>query len=161
MNQIKRLTRYLRAKNALKYIRQDETVLDLGAGDQYIKKYLPYYTGLDIKDGFNIEKDMEQLKSNSYDVVIALAVIEHINNWRNMLKNCCRIARKRVILTTPFRKAEKFIVLYSPHVVHEHVQYFTRETFLEEGYYPSAYELFALNMNQLIVIDTDGDKHGV
>ena len=83
-----------------------KTIVDLGAGDKFLQqplkncgaKYLP----LDIDDiDFNFDKF--PLQSGSVDVVISLAVIEHIKNIDNYLNEIMRILVKggAVYLTTP------------------------------------------------------------
>jgi SAM-dependent methyltransferase len=78
-----------------KYLR----ILDVGCGDAYIAKYLlnrinfTRYDGIDInlskyqinemsdlKNGINFHDNLEKIKFKSYDLILLLDVIEHIDN---------------------------------------------------------------------------------
>ena len=52
-----------------------------------------------------IQADADKLpfKNNSFDVIVATAVIEHVPNPEKMLFECCRVLKKKgiVIITTP------------------------------------------------------------
>ena len=60
-------------------------------------KYLKFL----IKDAKN-----SNLKDNSFDIVHSNAVIEHVGNFneqKKFLKECIRISKKQIFITTPYR----------------------------------------------------------
>lgn len=85
---------------------QGDSILDLGCADQHVKKPLEkhgiQYTGLDIED-LNFETDTLPIQDNSIDVVMSLAVIEHIQNPELFLSEIYRVLKPGgfVYLSTP------------------------------------------------------------
>lgn len=88
------------------------TVLDFGCGNMQISKCIHdqlngeiKLTGSDIID-YNITdfdfflslEDKIPLKDNSFDCVIAVFTLHHTSDPRKMLKECIRVAKKKVIL---------------------------------------------------------------
>lgn len=71
-----------------------QSALDLGCGDKFLEHPLRQrsvaYTGLDIKD---CDFDNEDLpfEDNSFDMIISLAVIEHLANPIRVITNCHRV----------------------------------------------------------------------
>jgi len=63
-------------------------VLDLGCGDQLIKKPFEknnfFYRGLDIQD-LDIEKDNFPIEDNSIDIIISVGLIEALKTTENIL----------------------------------------------------------------------------
>jgi 2-polyprenyl-3-methyl-5-hydroxy-6-metoxy-1,4-benzoquinol methylase len=86
-------------KNGLK-------VLDVGSGDKFLK--VPFekknflYQGLDI-DIIDFNNDQFPFTDNSFDIVVSLAVIEHIKNIDNFLNEINRILKKGgfIFFSTP------------------------------------------------------------
>jgi 2-polyprenyl-3-methyl-5-hydroxy-6-metoxy-1,4-benzoquinol methylase len=86
-------------KNGLK-------VLDVGSGDKFLKvpfekkKFL--YQGIDI-DIIDFNNDQFPFTDNSFDIVVSLAVIEHIKNIDNFLNEINRILKKGgfIFFSTP------------------------------------------------------------
>jgi ubiquinone/menaquinone biosynthesis C-methylase UbiE len=58
---------------------------------------------------------LSQFGENSVDNVVAMEVVEHVHDVRQALSELCRVARKRVILTVPFREK-----IYSAVCLHCH-----------------------------------------
>ena len=83
-----------------------KTLVDLGAGDQHTKKSIEdrgiQYIGLDI-DALNFETDFFPLEDNSADIVISLAVLEHLNDPSIFLKEIYRVLKPGglIYLSTP------------------------------------------------------------
>lgn len=102
-----------------KEINPDDTVLDLGCGNYTTIEGLicKSYLGLDvwlpyldvIKETqnviqFNLETDhLERFPDKSYDIVICLDVLEHLDlkTADNTLRHMKRITRKKAIIFTP------------------------------------------------------------
>jgi SAM-dependent methyltransferase len=112
-----------------KYIEENAVVLDIGFGLGYglnilsIKarevngldvdgKVLEYCNDtivgrnpklkvLNIFDGYNIP-----FPDNSFDVVTSVDVIEHVENFKELIKEMLRVSRKGVFLSTPNRRPE-------------------------------------------------------
>ena len=82
------------------------TVLDLGAGDQYLKpefeKNHMSYTGLDIDD-LNLETDKINSDDNVFDLVVSYSVIEHLYDPQNFLSEIFRVMKPGgiVLIETP------------------------------------------------------------
>lgn len=82
------------------------TVVDLGCGDKFLKKSLEAhnisYQGYDVND-LNLEHESIPLEENSTDLVISLALIEHLRDPSNFLQETLRILKpgSSLILSTP------------------------------------------------------------
>jgi SAM-dependent methyltransferase len=85
-----------------------KNVLDLGCRDKILKKYLNKnikYQGVDYKDseyviGHNLEKDVP-FPDNSFDIVFALDVLEHVENIHFLYKEILRVSKKEIIVALP------------------------------------------------------------
>ena len=81
-------------------------VLDLGCGGRELswgaKKRGLEYRGLDISDG-NFETDPFPVEDESVDIVIALALIEHLHNPDNFMKESLRVLKPGgvIVLSSP------------------------------------------------------------
>ena len=64
-------------------ISENAYILDLGSGDNFLKSTILKnnwnYKSLDI-DNLNFEKDKFMFENNTFDVIISLAVIEHLDD---------------------------------------------------------------------------------
>lgn len=86
------------------------SVLDLGCGDMHLKEPLTQlgfkYFGLDIQDA-NFETDKLPFKENNFDIVLSLAVLEHIFDPSVFLSQIMRVLKKGGLLwlSTPDIKA--------------------------------------------------------
>lgn len=94
----------------LAQIKDNESVLDLGCGDSYIKNYLPKninYTGIDKYTGdicYDLEKGLPNCVFDSrYDVIFMNEFIEHIENFVGLIQSCtgCLTPTGRIIISTP------------------------------------------------------------
>ena len=91
-----------------KLIKIDDTVLDLGCGNKRFsifgktttvdswKKVKPDYL-------LNLEVDKLPFVENSFDYILMIDFIEHLNKDRGriLLEDCKKIVRKKIILYTP------------------------------------------------------------
>ena len=94
-----------------------------------VDAYLPYLK--DCRYGRRIYQDLVlcnastlPFKDNSFDIVLAIEVLEHLakENGELMLLEMERIARKQVIITTPLGKANQPLNLtYDPLQIHQHI----------------------------------------
>ena len=84
-------------------------IIDLGARDQILKKFLPTncnYTGVDkFKNGnnnliINLDENFNQI-TKKYDIVCALDIIEHVDDPIKLISNCKKICKKIIYLNIP------------------------------------------------------------
>ena len=89
-----------------KFLIKNGSVCDIGCGDQYLKsefiKNNMSYIGYDINE-INIECDKIPLKNNSTNLMLCLAVIEHISDPSNLFSEAYRCLEKNgvFIVETP------------------------------------------------------------
>ena len=73
-----------------------KSIVDLGCGDQYIRKSLvakgALYRGLDINE-CDLEKETFPIKDHSVDIAISLALLEHLTDPGNFLAEVNRILK--------------------------------------------------------------------
>ena len=102
-----------------KYFKKEDSILDAGCGDinhPYVFKRLSQdfnVTGVDIGHPWNpkIKKgDISNLNflNGYFDVVICLDVLEHIKDWKKVLNELLRVAKKRVIISVPTTENKLF-----------------------------------------------------
>jgi len=110
-------------------------VLDIGCRKKILKGFLPEgisYQGVDFLDdkeivGYDLEKGIP-FEDNSFDIVFALDILEHVDNIEFLLKEILRVARKEAIIALPnmyywlFRLRVVFLGRLSPHY-----DFYTRE----------------------------------
>ena len=95
-------------------LKKGSNILDLGSGDQFLmnefKKRGISYFSLDIKD-LDFEKDKFSFESNKFDLVISLAVLEHLKNPDLFLEESRRVLKNEsyLFLSTPNWKYSKDI----------------------------------------------------
>lgn len=145
--------RFLRVE---KYIKTNSKLLDLGCGYDakllsHFSSKIKYGVGIDIVvakklKGKNFvllkgraDKHIE-LKSNSFDTITALALIEHIEYPRKMLEETYRLLKRggSVILTTPSIKSKPLLEfmafklgIISKHEIKDHKQYYSKDSLFE------------------------------
>lgn len=85
-------------------------ILDVGADQLYLKKYLPktvteyLATGLGDHPGqlkIDLEHDELPFKDGSFDLVMCLDVLEHIENIHTIFDKLCKISGKYVLISLP------------------------------------------------------------
>jgi len=81
-------------------------ILDLGAGDKFLEKIFDengiLYHSLDIED-LDFEEDKFNFDDNQFDLIISLAVLEHLKNPDIFLQESMRVLKKDslLFLSTP------------------------------------------------------------
>lgn len=94
----------------LKYesILRGKKILDVGADECHLKQHLDEdasYHGVGLGDKvdqvINLETDGLPFEDNSFDCVLCLDVLEHIENIHEIFNHLCRIAREHVIIALP------------------------------------------------------------
>jgi hypothetical protein len=84
-------------------------ILDVGADDLHLKQYLP--EGSDYKGiGFgnhpelkviDLEKEKIPFENNTFDCVLCLDVLEHLENIHEVFDELCRVSKKWIIISLP------------------------------------------------------------
>lgn len=180
---IDRILRKIRLSEVLKYldINNSQTVADMGCGRQatmgwQLRERLGEYSGLDkevpsLKIG-NIKlfpADLNKkliLRSNSMDIIIGAAILEHLKNHVGFIAECRRILRPRgrLVITTPAPPlADKFLKvlvnlkMIEADEVYDHVHYFSPEELKmiiqEEGMEVVQVKRFLWGLNNLVVAE--------
>jgi len=97
----------------------------------------------------NLERELP-FPDDSFDLVVSLAVVEHLNNWELALKEFQRVARLGVIVTSPTPLAKPVLELLAGlglvnrEHVKDHKVYLRAEDFERLGYATATF-LFGLN----------------
>ena len=94
-------------------------VLDVGADAQYLKKSITEsggtYTGIGFGETIDINFNLENLpypfEDNSFDTVLCLDVLEHLENIHKVFDELCRVTSKYLVISLPNPWAEFFTVL--------------------------------------------------
>jgi SAM-dependent methyltransferase len=83
-------------------------ILDVGADECYVKQYLDKeasYWGIGLGGHPDQQVDLEQgeipFPDNSFDCVLCLDVLEHLEHIHQVFDECCRVARQHVIISLP------------------------------------------------------------
>ena len=88
---------------------KDMSLLDLGARDQFLKKFIPSdvkYTGVDRFQNnndnliINLDNNFEEIREK-YDVIAALDVIEHLDEPLAFYENCKKYSKKLLLINFP------------------------------------------------------------
>ena len=95
------------------------TILDIGCRDKELKKYLKegtLYQGIDFKDddevlAHNLENGIP-FSDNSFDVVFALDVLEHVENIHFLFSEVLRVSKTEAIVALPNMSYWKFRLRY-------------------------------------------------
>lgn len=83
-------------------------ILDVGADECGLRNLLPTgteYTGIGLGGSVDVQIDLEKQKlpyeGNSFDVVLCLDVLEHLDNMHEVFDELCRITRNYLIISLP------------------------------------------------------------
>jgi len=180
-NLIDKLVAGMRLGKVLGHVREGDRVLDFGCGSQ---GYLLRKVSDRIKSGVGLDYDVDDekienlefrkfsfkdkfdFKSASFDKVVMLAVLEHIelNKVEVLFKEFARVLSKggKVVLTTPtpMSKAILELLAYKLHVISEgeirdHKKYYRKEDMLmlakKAGFKLESYNLFQFGINSVAV----------
>ena len=106
---------------AIRMISDNEyrTILDIGCRDKVLKKYLKndvIYQGIDFEEddevlAHNLEKGIP-FSDNSFDIVFALDVLEHVENIHFLFSEIIRVSGKEAIVALPNMSYWKFRLRY-------------------------------------------------
>jgi len=83
------------------------TLVDVGARNKILKDYLPpnlNYLSADIIPGHDLQWNLEELinmPDNSYDILVALDVLEHIEHIHQAYQELLRITRQKLFVSLP------------------------------------------------------------
>ena len=85
-----------------------DSILDIGSDQSYLKDHLGSeikYTGVAMTDKADIFMNLEEGKipcePNSYECVMCLDVLEHIENCHDVFDQMCAISKKYVLIALP------------------------------------------------------------
>lgn len=183
---------YFRYNESIKYIRKNNpvTIMDIGCGFNIgfyfhaLKKGIKFkqYIGVDplitesISNKYRNSKNIKfiknpvnksiPVKANSMDFVIALALLEHVDNPQDIIKESIRILKKggTAIFTTPTPKAKGLLEflsfklgIISRSLMEEHKRYLNKETAFEilapyQKNIKVTHKYFEFGYNNLILI---------
>ncbi len=86
----------------------DGKILDVGADDCHLKDHLPpqvQYWGVGLGGDVDQEIDLERqplpFEDQSYDCVLCLDVLEHLDNLHQVFDELCRVSRQYVVISLP------------------------------------------------------------
>lgn len=99
---------------ALRRVKQKLKLLEIGAGDRTLKKFLPEnitYHSMDYQDkhyyfdnkikheyNFDLDKGKMPIKDNTYDIVVCLETLEHTMYPERVLQEIKRIAKPNALI---------------------------------------------------------------
>lgn len=83
-------------------------ILDVGCGEAYLKNFLNEieYIGIDKGEFADIQIDLERIdrlpfEDASFDCVLCLDVLEHLDNLHTIFDELIRVSKKHIILSLP------------------------------------------------------------
>ncbi len=149
------ILRRLRIKNIMHHIPKNSYLCDFGCGSKILflntlKSNIRLGVGLDLDINLQADEkiklilcDLENdipLHSNTFDVITSLAVLEHLNNPLQNLKEAYRILKRNgvLLLTTPAPASKWILELFahklgilSVDMIRGHKHYFDKKTLKE------------------------------
>lgn len=174
-----RLLENWRARVVRKEIGPDQRICDLGCGynARFIKNMedkIKFAYGFDVSVNDKIQSDKIklvqcdlnkeiELKNDQMDIVVSLAVLEHLDNSHGYLAESYRVLKSggQLLLTTPtpfadhILKVLAFFHLIDHDEVHDHKECFTRKKLhdivKEAGYSDVQVRKFEWGLNSLII----------
>jgi glycosyltransferase involved in cell wall biosynthesis len=120
------ILRTLRTGIVLDNVNFDGPVLDIGCGDKYFINGLQVKAiGLDRLYGDEITNKL-QFKKETFDYVTMMAIMEHFENPKELLKECHRVLSEegKLIITLPSKSTHSLIQLFWAGT---HKRYYTTE----------------------------------
>lgn len=108
------------------------SVLDVGADQQYLAGYLPStasYWGIGLGGTPDQEVDLEEgelpFADNSYDTVLCLDVLEHLDNIYQIFDELCRVSRRYIIISLPNAWAGILhVIMFGDYQPHHHMKFY-------------------------------------
>jgi SAM-dependent methyltransferase len=126
-----------RFKSAVSLVEGDyKSVLDVGCRDKTLKVFLKNdiaYQGIDFEDsqeviGSDLEKGIP-FPDESFDVVFALDVLEHVDNAQFLFQEIIRVSKKEIVMALPNMYYWKFRLRFlkgkdisDKYIFHTHAQ---------------------------------------
>lgn len=165
----------MRYLNAVTYISNNCVMLDIGCGSGEFHQFLPAgvkYFGIDAKKYWNDQaKNLyvakigkrypKQITARKYDVITALAVIEHLKDPERLFIDAKKLLKRngKLILTTPhpvgkfFHEFGATLGLFSRDASEEHEQFFKKSNLdhfgQSNGFALHKYNRFLFGLNQI------------
>lgn len=107
-------------------------VLDVGSDKCYLKSYVDentHYLGIGLGDEVDINVDLEEEKipfeDDSFDSVLCLDVLEHLENIHEIFDELCRVSKEHVIITLPNPYADFLNYLkYRNYYENQHLKFY-------------------------------------
>lgn len=95
-------------------------VLDVGADAMHLKPHIVQnggeYVGIGFGEGIDMEFDLESrrlpFEDDSFDTVLCLDVLEHLESIHSVFAELCRVSGRHIIISLPNPWASFFNVLY-------------------------------------------------
>ncbi len=169
----------IRLNKIKKYIPKNSILLDVGCSYRFkllktLKKKIKKGYGIDLEVNnhrqdnlvfFNIDitKNKIPLKNNSIDIIVMLAVIEHIVNPTNILSEMHRILKKNgtLLLTTPSPKSKPILEfgakfgIFNKKEIFDHKLYYNKKKLFKvlkaANFKIIKYEYFQFGLNQAAI----------
>jgi len=173
---------HLRFGQVLPFIKSSTKVLDLGCGYDanflsFIAKKIDFSVGIDLHPNLKLNHKKIKLikgrvdaklpvKSNQFDIVTSLAVIEHLKSPKTMLKEAKRVLKKGgvLIITTPSQTSKPILEFLSYKLkivskieIADHKRYYNKISLIKElvdsGFHKNRINIrrFELGMNLLAI----------
>lgn len=173
-----KIAAWWRMQKVKKYIPQNAFLCDLGCGyrGKFVKKMaqrakkaigVDLVVDSNVKEAILIKADLNHhlpLKTNSQNVVTAMAVIEHLSKPDKAITEVYRILQPggKCILTTPTPKAKKLLEflafklkLISEKEIKEHKKYYNKDEIQrllkKAGFKRVQYSTFQYGFNSLVI----------
>ena len=113
-------------------ILQGSKILDVGADECHLKRLLDdscTYWGIGLggrpDQQVNLEKEGVPFPENSFDTVVCLDVLEHVENPQVVMDGLCRVARHHVIISLPNPWSDLWTVLrHAPYSENRLMKYY-------------------------------------
>ncbi len=107
-------------------------VLDVGSDKCYLKQYLDegtHYLGIGLGDEVDLKVDLEKEKipfeDDSFDSVLCLDVLEHLENIHEIFDELCRVSRGHLIVTFPNPYVDLFSYLkHGNYYENQHLKFY-------------------------------------
>ncbi len=108
------------------------SVLDVGADERHLASYLPAgarYWGIGLGGSPDQAIDLEMgplpFSDSSFETVLCLDVLEHIDKVHNVFDELCRVAAKNVIISLPNAWAGILrVIMFGDYDSHHHMKFY-------------------------------------
>lgn len=108
------------------------SILDVGADEKYLTRYLPpetRYWGIGLGGSPDQEVDLETavlpFPDGSFETVLCLDVLEHLDNLHAVFDELCRVSGRYVIISLPNAWAGILqVVLFGDYAPRHHLKYY-------------------------------------